>query len=124
MGKTAAERQNKYRASRQFAGENGERRGSAYVSTRAALALYRFPTQRVERDKPWNTRWQLPLSQINMDNDTAVHYWLRPKDQKIQVYGHSEHRRTLQMAIPSGQRSNSALQCYGNGATYYVARML
>jgi hypothetical protein len=42
MGKTAAERQKEYRASRQVAGENGERRVSAYVSTRAALALQRL----------------------------------------------------------------------------------
>jgi hypothetical protein len=44
MAKTAAERQKAYRAQRQFAGEdgNGERRISAYVSTRAALALNRL----------------------------------------------------------------------------------
>ncbi len=44
MVKTAAERQKQYRASRQFAGEdgNGERRVTAYVSTRAALALDRL----------------------------------------------------------------------------------
>lgn len=42
MAKTAAERQRKYRASRQFAGDNGKRRVSAYVSTRAALALHRL----------------------------------------------------------------------------------
>jgi hypothetical protein len=44
MAKTAAERQKEYRAKRQFAGEdgNGERRVTAYVSTRAALALDRL----------------------------------------------------------------------------------
>jgi hypothetical protein len=44
MAKTPAERQKEYRAQRQFAGEdgNGERRISAYVSTRAALALDRL----------------------------------------------------------------------------------
>jgi hypothetical protein len=44
MAKTPAERQKAYRAQRQFAGEdgNGERRISAYVSTRAALALDRL----------------------------------------------------------------------------------
>lgn len=42
MAKTAAERQREYRASRQLAGENGERRIAAYVSTRAALALQRL----------------------------------------------------------------------------------
>ena len=42
MAKTAAERQKQYRASRQFAGDNGERRVSAYVSTRAVLALHRL----------------------------------------------------------------------------------
>jgi hypothetical protein len=44
MAKTAAERQKAYRTQRQFAGEdgNGERRVSAYVSTRAALALNRL----------------------------------------------------------------------------------
>ena len=44
MTKTAAERQKEYRARRQFAGEdgNGERRITAYVSTRAALALRRL----------------------------------------------------------------------------------
>jgi hypothetical protein len=42
MAKTAAERQKAYRASRQVAGDNGERRVSAYVSTRAALALRRL----------------------------------------------------------------------------------
>ncbi|GAC1544264.1 MAG: hypothetical protein NVS2B7_18500 [Herpetosiphon sp.] len=47
MVKTAAERQKEYRASRQFAGEdgNGERRVTAYVSTRAALALDRLATR-------------------------------------------------------------------------------
>ena len=42
MAKTAAERQKEYRTSRQFAGDNGERRVGAYVSTRAALALNRL----------------------------------------------------------------------------------
>jgi len=44
MAKTLAERQKEYRANRQFAGEegNGERRITAYVSTRAALALQRL----------------------------------------------------------------------------------
>jgi hypothetical protein len=44
MAKTAAERQKEYRASRQFAGEdgNGERRLNTWVSTRAALALDRL----------------------------------------------------------------------------------
>lgn len=42
MAKTAAERQKEYRVSRQVAGENGERRVAAYVSTRAALALQRL----------------------------------------------------------------------------------
>ncbi len=44
MAKTPAERQKEYRAKRQFAGEdgNGERRITAYVSTRAALALHRL----------------------------------------------------------------------------------
>jgi hypothetical protein len=42
MTKTAAERQKHYRASRPFAGDNGQRRVSAYVSTRAALALHRL----------------------------------------------------------------------------------
>lgn len=42
MAKTAAERQKEYRANRQLAGENGERRIAAYVSTRAALALRRL----------------------------------------------------------------------------------
>jgi hypothetical protein len=44
MAKTPAERQKEYRASRQFAGEdgNGERRVSTWVSTRAALALDRL----------------------------------------------------------------------------------
>lgn len=44
MAKTPAERQKEYRVNRQFAGEegNGERRITAYVSTRAALALQRL----------------------------------------------------------------------------------
>lgn len=44
MAKTAAERQKEYRASRQFAGEdgNGERRINSWVSTRASLALDRL----------------------------------------------------------------------------------
>jgi hypothetical protein len=42
MVKTTAERQKQYRVSRQFAGDNGERRVSAYVSTRAASALHRL----------------------------------------------------------------------------------
>jgi hypothetical protein len=44
MAKTPAERQKEYRAKRQFAGQdgNGERRITAYVSTRAALALDRL----------------------------------------------------------------------------------
>jgi hypothetical protein len=42
VAKTAAERQKEYRANRQLAGENGERRVTAYVSTRAAFALQRL----------------------------------------------------------------------------------
>lgn len=44
MAKTAAERQRAYRASRQFAGEdgNGERRLNTWMSTRATLALDRL----------------------------------------------------------------------------------
>jgi len=42
VAKTTAERQREYRANRQLAGENGERRVTAYVSTRAALALKRL----------------------------------------------------------------------------------
>ena len=39
--RTAAERQAAYRKARPTAGENGERRISAWVSTGAALALHR-----------------------------------------------------------------------------------
>jgi hypothetical protein len=44
MAKTPAERQREYRASRPFAGEdgNGERRLNTWVSTGAALALDRL----------------------------------------------------------------------------------
>ena len=42
MAKTAAERQKKYRASRQRVGKNGERKINAYVNTRATLALERL----------------------------------------------------------------------------------
>ncbi len=44
MAMTAAERQKEYREKRPFAGDdgNGERRVSAYVSTKAALALHRL----------------------------------------------------------------------------------
>jgi hypothetical protein len=44
MAKTVAERQKEYRARRPYAGEkgDGEKRVSAYVSSRAALALNRL----------------------------------------------------------------------------------
>jgi len=44
MAKTAAERQQEYRANRQFAGEdgNGERRLNTWISTGASLALDRL----------------------------------------------------------------------------------
>ena len=42
MTKTAAQRQQAYRKSRQMAGENGERRINTWVSTATALALARL----------------------------------------------------------------------------------
>lgn len=42
MSDTSAQRQAKYRANRQFAGDNGERRINTWVSTGAASALIRL----------------------------------------------------------------------------------
>ena len=42
MPKSNAERQRAYRANRPFAGENGERRLSAWLTTAASLALARL----------------------------------------------------------------------------------
>jgi hypothetical protein len=45
--KMVAKRQKEYRANRQLACENGERRVSAYVSTRTELALHRLANRYV-----------------------------------------------------------------------------
>ena len=79
MAKTAAERQRKYRASRQFAGDNGERRVSAYVSTRAALALHRLA------ESYGVTKREL-LEKLLIDKDEKVLKGLNPDTPEIRKY--------------------------------------
>lgn len=79
MVKTAAERQREYRAGRQFAGENGERRISAYVSTRAALALERLAnsygiTKRELLEKLLIAEEDKVLKGLSLDSDKGRKY--------------------------------------------------
>lgn len=79
MAKTAAERQREYRANRQLAGENGERRVTAYVSTRAALALKRLSrsygvTQRELLEKLLIAEEDKVLRGLNLDSDEGKKY--------------------------------------------------
>jgi hypothetical protein len=82
MAKTAAERQKAYRAQRQFAGEdgNGERRVTAYVSTRAALALDRLAksygiTKREMMERLLITEEDKVLKKINSDSPEWAKYF-------------------------------------------------
>ena len=79
MAKTAAERQKEYRANRQLAGENGERRVSAYVSTRAALALKRLAnsygvTKRELLEKLLVDEEEKVLKGLNLDSPEGRKY--------------------------------------------------
>lgn len=81
MAKTAAERQKEYRAKRPFAGEdrNGERRVSAYVSTRAALALHRLAnsygiTKREVLEKLLIAEEDKVLKGLNLDSPEGRNY--------------------------------------------------
>jgi predicted metalloprotease with PDZ domain len=79
MAKTAAERQKEYRASRQYAGDNGERRVSAYVSTRAALALNRLAnsygiTKREMLEKLLIAEEDKVLKGLSLDSDEGRKY--------------------------------------------------
>lgn len=79
MAKTAAERQKEYRANRQFAGDNGERRVSAYVSTRAALALARLAdsygvTKRELLEKLLIDEEDKVLKGMNLDSEEGRKY--------------------------------------------------
>ena len=79
MAKTAAERQKEYRASRQLAGENGERRIAAYVSTRAALALNRLSssygvTKRELLEKLLIAEEDKVLRGLNLDSEEGKKY--------------------------------------------------
>jgi hypothetical protein len=79
MAKTAAERQKAYRAKRQDAGENGERRVTAYVSTRAALALHRLATRygvtkRELLEKLLIAEEDKVLKGINLDSEEGNNY--------------------------------------------------
>jgi hypothetical protein len=82
MAKTAAERQKAYRAQRQCAGEdgNGERRVTAYVSTRAALALDRLAksygiTKREMMERLLITEEDKVLKKINSDSPEWAKYF-------------------------------------------------
>lgn len=79
MAKTAAERQKEYRANRQLAGENGERRISAYVSTRAALALRRLAnrcgvTQREILEKLLVAEEERVIQGLDLDSEEGKNY--------------------------------------------------
>ncbi len=79
MAKTVAERQKEYRARRQFGGENGERRISAYVSTRAALALHRLAnrygvTKREILEKLLTAEEDEVFKGLNLDSDEGRKY--------------------------------------------------
>lgn len=81
MAKTPAERQKEYRANRQFAGEdgNGERRITAYVSTRAALALQRLAnrygiTQRDLLERLLVTEEEKVLKGMDLDSPEGRKY--------------------------------------------------
>jgi hypothetical protein len=79
MARTAAERQKAYRAGRQLAGENGERRISAYVSTRAALALERLSnsygvTKRDLLEKLLIDEQEKVLQGLSLDSDEGRKY--------------------------------------------------
>ena len=83
MAKTAAERQKQYRARRQFAGDNGERRVSAYVSTRAALALHRLAnsygvTKRELLDRLLIAEDEKVLNGLNLDSPEGRKYLGEP----------------------------------------------
>jgi hypothetical protein len=74
VAKTAAGRQKEYRASRHFAGDNGKRRVTAYVSTRAALALERlFKSYDVTKcelpEKLLVAEEEKVLQSLDLDND-------------------------------------------------------
>ena len=79
MAKTAAERQKEYRANRQLAGENGERRVTAYVSTRASLALERLSrsygvTKRELLERLLVAEEEKVLQGLNLDSDDGKRY--------------------------------------------------
>ena len=79
MAKTPAERQKEYRDNRQLAGENGERRISAYVSTRAALALERLAarygvTKREMLEKLLIAEEDKVLETLNLDSSEGDAY--------------------------------------------------
>jgi hypothetical protein len=83
MAKTAAERQKEYRANRQLAGENGERRITAYVSTRAALALERLAnsysvTKHQLLEKLLIDEEEKVLKSLNLDSDEGRKYLGEP----------------------------------------------
>jgi hypothetical protein len=84
MPKTAAERQRAYRASRPFAGEdgNGERRLNTWVSTRAALALERLAARYGVTNRELLERLVLAedekvLQSINLDSPEGEAYLAR-----------------------------------------------
>lgn len=79
MAKTAAERQKEYRRNRQVAGENGERRINAYVSTRAALALQRLSnrygvTKREMLERLLITEEDKVLQGLDLDSEEGKNY--------------------------------------------------
>lgn len=79
MAKTVAERQKAYRASRQLAGENGERRVTAYVSTRAALALRRLAirygvTKREMLEKLLIAEEDRVIKELDLDSEEGKNY--------------------------------------------------
>jgi len=79
VAKTAAERQKEYRRNRQVAGENGERRINAYVSTRAALALQRLSnrygvTKREMLERLLITEEDKVLQGLDLDSEEGKNY--------------------------------------------------
>jgi hypothetical protein len=90
MAKTAAERQKEYRASRQTAGENGERQLNTWVSTQAYWALNRLAvrygvTKREMLERLLITEQDKTLATIEFESENYEKYMAGVKSPKKEV---------------------------------------